>query len=584
MKKKKGFLLVMVMFILLFLVIIVPVMVQWVKDDTKISVKDQKASFAFQLAEAAVDRGYWKVKSSTTTFNQVSEGGSIAGYNFDTTYHDIANGTYRVKVIGGPGSEQVTIIGEGRDLLRSETRAIQTVFSNVSVPGAIIAGGLLSATGASVVHWGPIMAMGDINVSGTAASNGFPRKLSRQTVRPFDPTGDTNPPNTDNLEWWSNYNVPELPKFDFTSLRASAAATSTLNCNDVAVSSETYSTAYNPCAGSGCTDPGSNCSCTPNTCQGTACTGAGSPCSCTKGCYGGSCVDPGSNCSCTGSGASRLCLGSGCSDSDGAGSNCACDSNYSCTGAGCADSDGAGSACACSKTCTGSGCADSDGAGSNCNCTVTVTTTPTTITGMNCCYSTVFGGPVTCSYGGSGCTNCSVNNINNYASLIHKDYTWYWDNNVDWAGRNGLKGTIIVRGNLGINGGDYYSSLSPLTVPPAAWQEYQKMDTSAINQYPGDLGLHTSSGSYAMGSCSMSCEGGPLGADLGVWGFLYVGGNFNRAGDSDVYGAMWVVGNVSGAGNTMLFYNSNLNVATLNVVLVKNSWQEVTPDTQVWPD
>ena len=41
MKKRDGFLLVGVMLLFLFLLIIVPVMLKWVQDDTKISVKDQ---------------------------------------------------------------------------------------------------------------------------------------------------------------------------------------------------------------------------------------------------------------------------------------------------------------------------------------------------------------------------------------------------------------------------------------------------------------------------------------------------------------------------------------------------------------
>ena len=86
-----------------------------------------------------------------------------------------------------------------------------------------------------------------------------------------------------------------------------------------------------------------------------------------------------------------------------------------------------------------------------------------------------------------------------------------------------------------------------------------------------------------MGSCGVTCEGGPLGADLGVYGFLYVGGDFARAGDSDVYGAMWVVGDVSGAGNTMLFYNASLQLPSLNVILTNDSWQETKPDAAAWP-
>ncbi|HNW44972.1 MAG TPA: hypothetical protein PKI19_10740 [Elusimicrobiales bacterium] len=565
MKNRKGFLLVGVLFAFLFLMIIVPVMVRWIQDDTKMSVKDQKTSAAFGLAEAAVDRGYWKVKSSTSTFNIINNGGTIPGYNFDVSYTDISGGTYRIKVSSGPGDSQITVLGEGRDTGRNETRAIEAVYTNTSVPGAIVASGKITASESSVIHWGPIMSMADIEVTGGAITNGYPRKLSRQVVKPFDTT--TDPPNTDSLEWWSNYNVPELPVFDFETLRASAAYTHTLNCQDVTVNVYTSNTAtvYSPCVGSGCSDPGFNCSCA------------------AKHCHGSGCSDPGSNCSCSGWGSSKVCTGSACPDP---GANCDCTE----------------------KTCTGTGCADS---GSNCACTTDtqVTVTTTTRVEMQCCHDDgTLGGPITCDYGGTGCTNCAVTDLysqtDGYNQTVRRDmdYTWFWDNNAAWSGQNGLKGTVIVKGNLSIAGGDYYSPPGDiLPVPPGAWREYQKYDTATVGQYPGDLGYHSSALTYTMGTnASGSCSGSPslvskgelwrypcgssgLGSDLGVYGFLYVGGNFTRTGDSDIYGSMWVEGTVTGSGNTMVFYNSNLKIATLNVVLVQDSWKEDKPSAQAWP-
>ncbi len=563
MKNRKGFLLVGVLFAFLFLMIIVPVMVKWVQNDTKISVKDQKSSFAFSLAEAAVDRGYWKVKGSTSTFDIAMTGGVLYGYNNDVKYTDISGGNYRVRISSGPGTDQVTIIGEGRDWQNKETRAIQAVFTNTSVPGAIIAGGAMNASGSSVVHWGPIMSMGDITVTQGALTNGYPRKLSRQTVKPFDSTNDTNPPNTDSLEWWSNYNVPELPVFDFTTMRSSAAATGTLNCQQVSYTSYTY-TANPEFTGTACTDSdgfGGNCTCTTNYWLGKNCTDSD----------GGS-----SDCVCTNIGHnSGVCSGSACTGP--AGSKCV---NYP-------------------RVCTGSACTGP--VGGNCVDLTTISTTSVSVNEMECCHSAVLGGPVTCDYGGTGCTDCSVLDLYNQTALRDKDYTWYWDNNASWTGGNGLRGTIVVRGNLGIDGGDYYCSGCTVKVPPQAWEEYQKYDTSTTNQYPGDTGLQSNAATYTFGSnASSTCSGIPslvakgelwrtpcgssgLGADLGVYGFLYVGGNFTRTGDSDIYGAMWVVGDVTGSGNTMLFYNSNLKLPTLNVVLTKESWQEQKPSATVWP-
>jgi hypothetical protein len=119
--------------------------------------------------------------------------------------------------------------GEGRDSLRKETRSIQAVFRNTSVPGAVMSGGALSISDQAIVHWGPVLAWNDITVAGTVYNKHYPRKISKQVVKPHDNSVD--PPNTDNLEWWSNYDVPDLPILDFDALRSSAIATNTLNCN-----------------------------------------------------------------------------------------------------------------------------------------------------------------------------------------------------------------------------------------------------------------------------------------------------------------------------------------------------------------
>jgi hypothetical protein len=419
-----------VVLVFVFLMIIVPVMVKWVQNDTRISTKDQKSSSAFSLASAAVERGYWKVKSSTSTYSSLVLGNTLPGYRFDVTYTDVPGGSYRISVTSGPVADQVTIIGEGRDSNKSETRSIKAVYANTSIPGAIISGGMLSATGNSVVHWGPIMAMSNITVSGAALSTHYPRKLSKNVVKPLDPTNDINPPNTDGLEWWSDYDVPELPQFDFATMRSSAAATGTLNCQ----------------------------------------TNSGS---------------------------------------------------------------------------------------------------------IRCCFAS------SCTYSGAACTSCSVQNLGN-DPRINKNYTWYWDKDTNWSGQNGVRGTIIVRGNLGITGSDSYCPNCVLKVPSSAWQEYRKIDTAASNQYPADTGYQSNAATYVLGSCGSSCEGGATGADLGVYGFLYVGGNFDRSGDSDIYGALWVVGNVTGTGNATVFYDGSLKLPTLNVVLVRQSWQETGPNPAPW--
>ena len=606
MKNRNGFLLVGVMLVFLLLLIIVPVMVLWVQNDTKMSVKDQKSSAAFGLAEAAVDRGYWKVKGSTSTFSQVVNGGAIAGYNFDVTYKDIVGGSYRIKISSGPSTDQITILGEGRDLRNREVRAITAIYDNNTIPGAVLAGGAITTNDQSVIHWGPVLAMGDITVN---SAGHFPRKLSRQVVKKgsaisfnYDTNG-TDPPNTDSLEWWSNYNVPELPVFDFETMRASAAMTTSLDCQDV--STETYTThstftGYDP---------------TPDTCPGTAsqgcsCTGATFGCGgyCSGSCSASSTHTPSpATCPKTSGGTKTCsCSTSGTFSCNGATASClasgTCIHTYSPVPTSCSYPSGT-ETCACngsgsfscgSATCTG---------GCTANYSVSVTTA-TSYWGMKCCHSSVYGGAVTCDYpaptvnpGRDGsCTDCKVCTFPGTA-LKDKNYTWFWDNNITVSTNTAagiycfndiaVRGTVIARGNMAIYGSDSYPTAGggpTLPVPVNAWREYQYtgLDTTSSCQYPGDIGKGKNAATYVLGSCNSSVDSG-TGDDLGIWGFQYVGGNLTRSGSCDNYGAIWVGGDVNGTDNAMVFYDAKLKVPTLNVMLQRESWKETRPSAAAWP-
>jgi len=556
MKKRKGFLLVGVLFAFLLLLIIVPVMVKWVQDDTRLSVKDQKSSLAFGLAEAAVDRGFWKVKGSTATFAQAMAGTQLAGYNFDVSYRDIPGGSYRIKISSGPGEDEITVYGEGKDLLSKETRAIKAIYLNTSVPGPMLSGSSITVNSDSSVHWGPIMSVRDITGPSTAVH--YPRKLSRQVVKApsgasysYDING-MDPPNTDSKEWWSNYNVPDLPVFDFDTMRSSAAATSTLNCQDG--SSTTYTTnnvltGYTP---------------SPATCTGSA----NATCACprvggvrTFGCAPATCSG-----SCSGSTPSKAT----CSYSTTV--NCSCNGSgtFNCSGA-------------CSGSCTA-------------NYTTSITTTVITPY-MRCCHSDAYG-IITCDYGDidadyTGIVTNLFNQTNGYDQPARRDmdYTWFWDHNSTWKGYTGIKGTVIIRGSLETSSGgdDRYCRSNTTTntlpanpgcvlkVPAMAWKEYQY----PVSNWPARISASSNSATYVLGSNSV--ESGDSGGDLGVYGFLYIGQDAKLFGAADVYGSMWVGGSIAAGGNNMTFYNANLKVPTLNVVLQKESWIETKPSSQSWP-
>ena len=97
-KKPKGIALAGVVGIITVLMILLPVLISWLQQDTKMSIKAHKSTLAFNLAEAGIDRGMWKLKSSTATFATARKGTAITGYNFDTAYEDITGGRYRINI------------------------------------------------------------------------------------------------------------------------------------------------------------------------------------------------------------------------------------------------------------------------------------------------------------------------------------------------------------------------------------------------------------------------------------------------------------------------------------------------------
>ena len=458
----RGQILAGVVILLAILLIIVPAIVKWVQTDMKMSVKNRQSTTAFNLAEAAVDRGVWKLASTTSTWVAAAAGTAIAGYNFDTTYTDVPGGSYRIQFSAVSGG-WVQIWGEGRDALSRETRSIKAVYKNTSAPGALMTGGTLTEAGSAIVHWGPMLAQNNINITGNGLNHHYPRKLSKQVVLPYDTNGLT-PPNTDNLEWWSGFAVPSLPVLDFTTLRSSAAATNTVNCNG-------------------------NWNATNNQIH--------------------------------------------------------CDSNLS-------------------------SCVN--------------------------CVANFMGNTVSVTNSHHNLVYTYTNDASVSDNRSNSNYVWYWDNNVNVFNPQ-IKGTIIVRGNLSTpaNGDDWYGKNGYINndvnvaVPVNAWLEYQKTkvnaNANAVNQFPADNGAnHSLTANYVIGSCGTTCEASASGNDLGSYGFLYAGGSINFGADAawDIYGAVWAVNNWNASGNNLVFYDNNLLLPMLNVVLVRQSWNEVPSSTQAW--
>lgn len=483
-KNNRGQLIPIVIGIMLFLMIIIPALIFWANNQAKWSMKHTRKTIAFNLAEAGIDRGVWKLKSSTGTWDNASKGIPVSGYNFDTVYTDIPHGTYRIKFSSGPGNREVTIIAEGRDTTTDEVKAIKAVFRNQCIPGAIISKGIITWANAFSAHWGPIMAHNNINITdANAAQDYFPRKFSRQVVTsipsyPRDTNG-IDPPNTDNIEWWSDYPVPDLPVLDFSTMRSSAAVYTTISL------------------------PG-----------------------------GGTWV-------------------------------------------------------------------------------------VNTLNVYGCSKMKSYKGPKwwydyknkknlsTCNIGGTNHDGLPHFQNSYRHPLAKKGRIWYWDEGQDviftgstGADGGGIIGDIIVRGNLTNYWGDNLDynaiGLANCKIPSEAWKEYTKItkttgDTSAKNQYPGDDGYQKCRATFKFGGETWTGGHNPPAAyntDVGLVGFLYVGGDFNIQRAMDYYGAIWVVGNVSRATGvaeqSIVFFKDDLSLPALNIVLVRVSWEEIKPSTQAW--
>jgi hypothetical protein len=204
---------------------------------------------------------------------------------------------------------------------------------------------------------------------------------------------------------------------------------------------------------------------------------------------------------------------------------------------------------------------------------------------------------MTCN--GTGAHTTHFQNSWNHPSA-RKGYVWYWDvpasGDVQFTGDvgatgHGIWGSVIVRGNLINYAGDNYTYTG--AIPSDAWEQYGKIsssagDTSATNEYPGDDGDHKNRGTFNFGGETWTKGQSPPPAgntDVGFRGFLYVGGNFTIQGPADINGAIWAVGNVtkkSGIERTIIFFDDALNLPTLNVVLTRQSWDEIAASSTPW--
>ncbi|MCX5784422.1 MAG: hypothetical protein NTX59_01905 [Elusimicrobia bacterium] len=227
MRKNKGQVLVGALLILAVLAIIVPIMVMYVRNEAKWSVKQGQNSNAFQLAEAALERGHQKATESTTTWKSLMDGQALPGFNASTptAYTELPGGSYVVYITSGPGPQSITIIGLGRDkngATSKEVRAVKAVYGNAYNSRAVtyeVATAVYMSGNNVQVEWGGIVSHG----TATIADKLHP---TYRAVAGIDL--DTNGPwplnNDPNNWWWHSYDttVPPFPTINTEAYKALA--------------------------------------------------------------------------------------------------------------------------------------------------------------------------------------------------------------------------------------------------------------------------------------------------------------------------------------------------------------------------
>jgi hypothetical protein len=232
MSKRRGQMLVGVLLLMMILAIIVPAMVTYLQNEAKWSVKQGQNSNAFQLAEAAVDRGFQKLTESTSTWKSLQGGESIPYFRFDRSYEELPGGSYAVAISSGPDLETATVIGIGRDRNRKEVRALKVVFANASMGNAAIqAAKGVTMSGKNVdVEWGSIISPKTIDIGNKL----HPAYYSAAGVIVNGTTYGPNDAHCDspNCWWWKSYysGVPAMPPINFGAYQSSASASGATGC------------------------------------------------------------------------------------------------------------------------------------------------------------------------------------------------------------------------------------------------------------------------------------------------------------------------------------------------------------------
>jgi len=228
-----GFILAGVVLIMLVLAIMIPLMVMYTDREANWSVKQDKSTKAFHLAEAGVEKAYRALSLSTGTwYNLIEHGTQIDDFKFDHTFDDLAEGVYAVHIASGPGKWQATVKSVGKVAYggnRIELRGIEVVFQQTALGDIAIESlsGVYMNGNNIDVRWGAVLSRDEINLDARTSPQFWAAgQIIKYTSTKSDQ--DPNPPNCDEpdcVQWHSfSTEIPPDPGIDIDFYRSSATS------------------------------------------------------------------------------------------------------------------------------------------------------------------------------------------------------------------------------------------------------------------------------------------------------------------------------------------------------------------------
>ena len=230
MNNEKGQAIVIVIVILIVFTILISLNTIFVINESNWTIKEKRSISAFNLAEAGVDRAYWKLTERSIYWENLKNGTPIPGYNFDTVYSDIPStvnplGYYTICIASSPPStsegEDVKITCIAKDKGDKEIRAIEVIYTKTKgIQSATVVGGKQEWKEGFWVHWGPAVSYNIIDLQDDQDDIYWPRRFSVTSIKPWDenpaPPNEypfTNP--ADQKCGYAYYELPTPPEIDF---------------------------------------------------------------------------------------------------------------------------------------------------------------------------------------------------------------------------------------------------------------------------------------------------------------------------------------------------------------------------------